>query len=330
MEVMGLSPFLGRPPLGFVALGEGFVASLRGFVAGVFVTSITSVLPVGFGEPSAEEEAEGDDEEGEGGEDDEGTGEGAHFGFSMLRFSMKSLTADGLGFGGGGSIGWVVTRGSPCEGSSPEHRWFHSAFPQTRQTGAFMVVPIQVFDDFLLDARRQEVLGYLLEPGWEWGWRSNVYTDVLLFWHKHFAGRRGEECGEELRERAPLIWRLWDDAVRVLLPGHTLVRCYANALQYGSDGTVHSDSEVPTSFTSVYYPHGRWDPNWGGETLFYTSDKSDILAVSYPRPGRLVTFPGTIPHRAAGVSRTCPLLRITLMFKTECVVSGQERGQEDV
>jgi SM-20-related protein len=193
-----------------------------------------------------------------------------------------------------------------------------------------------VFDDFLPDERREELFEYVMEAGWGWGWRSNRTRDVFRFWHRHFAGSlksdreqegkgeqgreiayRGVDCADELKACHPLIWCFWDDVSKLLLKGHTLVRCYANGLQYGSDGTVHTDSVVLTSYTSVYYPHKEWYPDWGGETMFYTSDWSDILAVSYPRPGRLVCFPGTIPHRAAGVSRTCPVLRVTLMLKTE-------------
>jgi len=194
--------------------------------------------------------------------------------------------------------------------------------------------PISVFDDFLPDARREELYEYLNQPTWEWGWRSSVPKsktdpgDTFRFWHKHFAGKRrsdasgkledrGEDCAEELKAHAPLIWCFWEDVSTLLLKGHTLVRCYANGLQYGSDGTVHVDSIVHTSYTSVYYPHKAWEPNWGGETVFFNSSRNDIIATSYPKPGRLVCFPGTIPHAARGLSRTCPVLRITLMFKTE-------------
>jgi SM-20-related protein len=170
-----------------------------------------------------------------------------------------------------------------------------------------------------------------MQQRWLWGWKSNVHNDTLRFWHQHFAGttkadskdesgeilHRGTDCEAELKAKHPLIWCFWDDVKLLLLKGHTLVRSYANGLQYGSDGTVQTDSVVATSYTSVYYPHAQWAPNWGGETMFFNQGWTDVVACSFPKPGRLVTFPGTIPHRAAGVSRTCPLLRVTLMFKTE-------------
>jgi SM-20-related protein len=54
-----------------------------------------------------------------------------------------------------------------------------------------------------------------------------------------------------------------------------------------------------------------------GETVFFNQEETDIIASIYPKPNRLVMFQGTIPHTARGVSRICPVLRITLMFKTE-------------
>jgi SM-20-related protein len=213
-----------------------------------------------------------------------------------------------------------------------------------RATGASNQV--RIIDGFLPNERREELYEFLEESTWEWGWRSNRETDRLRFWHKHYAGprrsdRRGDrskgereiedrggDCSEELKINAPLVWCFWDDISRMLLPQYTLVRAYVNCLQYGSDGTVHTDSVVPTSLTCVYYPHARWDANWGGETLFYNKTKDDVIACCYPKPGRLIFFPGTIPHRAAGVSRTCDVLRIILAFKLELRVGmEQAKGQ---
>jgi SM-20-related protein len=47
---------------------------------------------------------------------------------------------------------------------------------------------------------------------------------------------------------------------------------------------------------------------------------TDIVSAVYPKPNRFVVFSGNIPHVARGVSRTCPKLRITLMYKTGCKV----------
>jgi SM-20-related protein len=184
-------------------------------------------------------------------------------------------------------------------------------------------------DNLLQDDQRKLINNFLHGPGWKFGWKSRANTDVYSFWHKHFAGaiqpdhlssERAEEpydCADELQRKAPLLHTFWQGLEKTALKGHTLVRCYANGHTYGSDGSLHTDSVSPRSFTSIYYPHERWSPNWGGETVFFNQEETDIVASIYPKPNRLLIFQGTIPHVARGVSRTCPVLRITLMFKTE-------------
>jgi SM-20-related protein len=54
---------------------------------------------------------------------------------------------------------------------------------------------------------------------------------------------------------------MWVRLEKTVFAGHTLARCYANGQ---SDGTLHTDSISGRSFTSVYYPHDTWNPNWGG------------------------------------------------------------------
>jgi SM-20-related protein len=74
----------------------------------------------------------------------------------------------------------------------------------------------------------------------------------------------------------------------------------------------------------VYYPHHSWHPDWGGDTVIFNQEKTDIIGCVYPRSNRMLIFDGTIPHVARGVSRICPVLRVTLMFKTD-MLNQQER-----
>jgi len=186
-----------------------------------------------------------------------------------------------------------------------------------------------VVDNLLAEPRRKQIADFLNQGGWRFGWKSNAKTDNFSFWHKHFAGSfytdhydkngqgRQYDCADELHRKVPLLHGLWLDLEKGPLAGHTLVRCYANGFPFGSEGSIHTDALSKQSFTSVYYPHDQWHPNWGGETVFFNRERTDIIASIYPRPNRLVMFEGTLPHVARGVSRICPMLRVTLMFKTE-------------
>jgi SM-20-related protein len=188
---------------------------------------------------------------------------------------------------------------------------------------------IRRLDNVLRDDQRKAIDDFLRGPGWRFGWKSKRSADQFSFWHKHFAGPRSSDrvsepgrdepvsCADELAQNAPAIYTLWNALEKTGLKGHILVRCYANGQSYGSDGTLHTDSSSPRSFTTLYYPHETWSPNWGGETVFFNPEETDMIASVYPKPNRLIVFPGALPHVARGVSRICPVLRITLMFKTE-------------
>jgi SM-20-related protein len=180
--------------------------------------------------------------------------------------------------------------------------------------------------DNLLDPEgHQRIFKLLSEPGWQFGWKSQSSKDIYSFWHKHFAGpirsrhreqMPGKDCAPELRESAPLIYSLWQGLQATLLQNHRLVRCYANAFSFGCEGTLHTDSRAPDNYTNIYYPNEEWHPDWGGETVFFNKDQTDIIGAVYPKPNRLLMFNGNIPHVARGVTRSCAGMRITLMFKT--------------
>lgn len=179
-----------------------------------------------------------------------------------------------------------------------------------------------VVDDFLQDALRKPVLDLLRGGGWRFGKKSQASIDQFSFWCRHFAGHHNGrkevhyDCEAELKRNSPLLYGLWSKLAMTMFKGQTLLRCYSNGAAYGSDGTVHTDSKRAGSYTAVYYPHDHWEPDWAGETCLFNFERTDIVASVYPRPNRLLVFRGDIPHVARGVSRTCPELRITLMYKT--------------
>jgi SM-20-related protein len=177
-------------------------------------------------------------------------------------------------------------------------------------------------DDILQQDEQKTLLSYLKGPGWAYGAFSD--PEGARYWFKHFAGivndgREGvdpEAFEETLESTAPLVAQLWRRLKAGPMAGHKLTRCYANGYPAGAEGGLHRDSYLPNHFTAIYYPHLSWKPNYAGETVFFDAAEQEIIASVYPRPNRLVVFPGLMPHVARGVSRACPEMRITLMFKT--------------
>src|ERR1700730_791780 len=183
---------------------------------------------------------------------------------------------------------------------------------------------VAVYDDCLPEAQRAEVDHFLQRTPWYFGATSDLTGKSYNYWYKHFAGvfqgrlHPGEkltDCSIQLDNHAPIIGDMWKLLQAQLFPDHILARCYANGHSFGSEGTVHVDSDSADSLTAIFYPNRIWDINWAGETILFHRQPPEILATVWPRPNRLIVFPGTIPHVARGISRSCPLLRITLMFK---------------
>lgn len=183
---------------------------------------------------------------------------------------------------------------------------------------------IQAYDNFLDPHEHAEVFSFLKEPGWAFGAYSDPAPNASRYWYKHFAGyvkdgresKNAQEIETELAAKSPLLSRIWDKIKTGIVKGHGLSRCYANAYHFGSEGGMHLDSNIDNHMTIIYYPALSWHPNFAGETVFFNASGDDIIASVYPKPNRLVVFPGVIPHVARGVSRIYLDLRITLMFKT--------------
>jgi hypothetical protein len=76
-----------------------------------------------------------------------------------------------------------------------------------------------------------------------------------------------------------------------------LYSAYINVLREGNSPGIHCDAPyfVPDNQTVIVYLNAAWDPEWGGETVFFDDDL-DARYLVQPRPGRVCIFDGRIPH----------------------------------
>jgi SM-20-related protein len=109
----------------------------------------------------------------------------------------------------------------------------------------------------------------------------------------------------------------WRRSHKLLPSGSKTVNCYVNGYTYGTDGYPHH--EVPPlrareQRSILIYCCPRWEPAWGGETVFF-DEEGDISAAILPKPGRVLVFRGDVLHVARAPSRFCPIERRVLVFK---------------
>jgi len=109
--------------------------------------------------------------------------------------------------------------------------------------------------------------------------------------------------------------------VEMLFPNEQFTdqRAYVNCSIYGDSYYIHRDcAPHERHVTALYYANLEWQPDWGGETIYY-NDEEDAEAAITPRPGRLVIARGALLHRGNVPTRNCYEERYTLAYKLNSV-----------
>lgn len=103
-------------------------------------------------------------------------------------------------------------------------------------------------------------------------------------------------------------------------------RTYTNFAAFGDMLFTHVDA-LPDKreLTALWFVCETWDPEWGGETVFF-DDQGDAQVAVSPRPGRLILFDGAIRHAGRPPSRICYAPRFTFAIKLRAV---QTEAPED-
>ena len=68
----------------------------------------------------------------------------------------------------------------------------------------------------------------------------------------------------------------------------------------------------PNQIVFLYYPNLTWNPEWGGETVFYKDDYKDILKSNIYLPNTAIVFDGSIPHTIKSQNILGPSYRFTM------------------
>tara|TARA_R110000824_G_C14829112_1_gene637672 strand:- start:51 stop:563 length:513 start_codon:yes stop_codon:yes gene_type:complete len=68
----------------------------------------------------------------------------------------------------------------------------------------------------------------------------------------------------------------------------------------------------PGQIVFIHYSCLTWNPEWGGETIFYKDDKKSVLKCNNYVPNRAVIFDGEIPHTIKAQNIVGPSYRFTL------------------
>lgn len=166
-----------------------------------------------------------------------------------------------------------------------------------------------------------------VNSGLQFGWKSNVNKSYDFgHWNKkilenskyHYYDHSVMPFIGSHRE----LDSLWS-IIQSKIGKRCLLRAYINGYTFGTDAYYHVDdkwiadkfgSDVLTE-TIIVYLNDTWDKDWGGETSIINSE-NDIEYSVLPKRNRVLVFDSNKFHSARPLSRTCPVLRSVLVFKT--------------
>lgn len=113
------------------------------------------------------------------------------------------------------------------------------------------------------------------------------------------------------------LWPATESAVAFARPGEPYrpYRAYTNYAAYGDMLYTHVDcAPDQRGLTALWFLSAHWEPEWGGETMFFDTS-GDAMFCTSPRPGRLLLFDGAIPHVGRPPSRICYAPRYSFAIK---------------
>jgi SM-20-related protein len=178
---------------------------------------------------------------------------------------------------------------------------------------------ILVLDEFL-PTNAYENLERLVsnEPMANWS-RCGTGTDPVGCWRRNFVPavqHNLAEVGYVLGETSGLdaLRFAWHRLRHAYLSDSVLLHCYLSGYMHGAQGYVHTDPCVD-HYTALVYMNDRWEPDWAGETVFL-DERDEIVKSVLPKKNRVVIVPAHFRCADRSVSKKCPVLRKTLIFKT--------------
>ena len=85
-------------------------------------------------------------------------------------------------------------------------------------------------------------------------------------------------------------------------------KCIINLTKNMDINFIHNH---PNQIVFLHYSNITWNPEWGGETVFYKDNRIDILESSPYTPNRAIIFDGNINHTIKAQNILGPSYRFT-------------------
>jgi len=166
---------------------------------------------------------------------------------------------------------------------------------------------IKSFDNFLPTVAHHTIYDIVINSLYKIGW-----TDTKEERHKPYPNLHSLYGFEDV-QRLNILDSIFKLNIRDVSID-TYWKCVVNLTKPLDLNFIHVH---PNQVGVLYYVNETWNPEWGGETLFYEDNKKDIRFSSPYTPNRLIVFDGSIPHtiKAQNISGATYRFSITFLFR---------------
>jgi SM-20-related protein len=195
---------------------------------------------------------------------------------------------------------------------------------------------VHVYDDIIPKDIQDRLAATVKKELWTYSWQTAPWDEYPVWGRSVANPLRGNQNAEEnlMRDGHQIdsaeIWKLFTST---FLKGHSLMRAFVIGFHHGCEGYAHGDNTDPedqgkmgnglnlTNYRStIIFAFDEWQAHWGGEMVFYDREMNDIICAVEPKPFRVITFPGLLPHKPNGPTREAPQYLPLLSFRSKQIL----------
>ena len=159
---------------------------------------------------------------------------------------------------------------------------------------------IKSYENFLSPSSCQLVYNLVISSLYRIGWDDSNEPQ-----HKPYPNLHSEYSFQDLQKLKILEPIL----KKIKLSKKHYDKCVVNLIKPLDVNFIHVH---PDQLVALYYVNITWNPEWGGETLFYEKDRKTIRLASPYVPNRLIIFDGKVPHTIKSQNLLGPSYRFTI------------------
>lgn len=179
---------------------------------------------------------------------------------------------------------------------------------------------IHVYDDILTEDDRQNIYDFVSRSKYVLGSADSWEIDIQQ--HIYFTSSYSKNDVE----RSKILSCIQDSSNENLkndLLGWHPVRAWINVSLPTEVHFIHTHTDYRVL---LYYVNLRWHGDWGGETLFHSDNRKEIMYASPFVPGRIIIFDGNLSHVLRPQCIIAPVYRFTyaIFFRKQTELNTPE------